>query len=85
MSLLPVYGFYLAGWLYASYMVFSINPDGNVFYFAPLFGRVRQLGDVDFFKRRLYAIESWIILSNLIDLLYTTEHKCICNCKYGID
>jgi len=68
-----IYYFYITGFLYASYMLFSINHDGIYFRLKPLFGKINKLKDIDFFKRRLYAIEFWVILSNF--LIYRELNK----------
>ncbi|GAB4308933.1 MAG: hypothetical protein Kow0069_07590 [Promethearchaeota archaeon] len=61
---------FVAGFLYAGWMVFALAPEGHV---GPLFGAAADVDLELFLKRRLYALESWLIFVGLVVYLALTE------------
>jgi len=60
---------FLLGILYGFYMVFFVVGGGN----WPLFGDAVDLPTEQIFKRRLYAVETWVAITGLCIYLGVTE------------
>lgn len=58
--------FYITGFIYAWFMLFSINSENKFLQIKPLGREVRTIEPILFFQRRLYAIEFWLIFSSCI-------------------
>ena len=66
---------FVTGFLSALYMVFVVcSPDNSI---SPLWGSAKELPYELFVKRRLYAIEAWVIFGFMS--LYLTQRKKILN------
>jgi hypothetical protein len=59
---------FLLGAGYAAYMIFFVVGGG-----APLFQRAKDISIEILLKRRLYAIETWVIIGGLAVYLAVTE------------